>query len=54
MGDRLRRLLRHHGPLSARALRLDLGVSPGELLVLLGAIGAVRCDKGGRVLWRMP
>lgn len=53
MGDRLRRLLRHYGPLSARALRLDLGVSPGELLVLLREIGAVRCDRGGRVLWRL-
>jgi hypothetical protein len=46
-------MLRLFGPLSARTLRRDLGVSSGELLVLLRDVGAVRCDHGGRVLWRL-
>jgi hypothetical protein len=54
MVERLRRLLRHHGPLSARTLRLMLDVLPGELLVMLREVGAMRCDHGGRVLWRLP
>lgn len=53
MVERLRRMLRLFGPLSARTLRRDLGVSSGELLVLLRDVGAVRCDHGGRVLWRL-
>lgn len=53
MVERLGRLLRHHGPLSARTLRRDLGVSSGELLALLRDVGAQRCDHGGRVLWRL-
>ena len=54
MSDRLRRILVVYGPLSARGLRRGLGISSGELLALLHEIGAVRCDKGARVLWRMP
>jgi hypothetical protein len=54
MSDRLRRILVGYGPLSARGLRRGLGISSGELLALLHEIGAVRCDKNGRVLWRMP
>jgi hypothetical protein len=54
MVERLRRILRHHGPLSPRSLRIELDVTPGELLVMLREVGAVRCDHGGRVLWRIP
>jgi hypothetical protein len=53
MPDRLRRLLTVYGPLSARGLRRGLGISSGELLGYLQEIGAVRRDKGGRVLWGM-
>jgi len=54
MVDRLRRILTLFGPCSAWSLRRELGVLPGELLVMLREIGAVRCDHGGRVLWRLP
>ena len=54
MVERLRRILRLFGPCSAWSLRRELGVLPGELLVMLREVGAVRCDHGGRVLWRLP
>lgn len=53
MEARLIKKLQLFGPLSAQALRRDLGVSSGQLLVLLRDVGAVRCDHGGRVLWRL-
>lgn len=54
MDNRLRRLLDGGAIYSARTLRRMLGVTPGELLILLRLVGAVRCDRGGRVLWRLP
>lgn len=41
------------GPTSARTLRRRFGLLPGELLEELTRVGAVRCDRGGRVLWRL-
>ena len=53
MTDRLIRILRI-GPASAYTLRRRLGVTPGELLGLLAAVGARRVDRAGRVLWGLP
>lgn len=50
--EMLERMLRR-GPYSARVLRRGLGISSGELLELLREVGAKRCDKNGRVLWRL-
>jgi hypothetical protein len=41
------------GPTSARTLRRRFKLLPGELLEELARVGAVRCDRGGKVLWRL-
>jgi len=42
------------GPASAYTLRRRFGLLPGELLEELARVGAVRCARAGKVLWRLP
>jgi len=42
------------GPVSARTLRRRFKLLPHQLLEELARVGAVRCDWGGKVMWRLP